>query len=193
MKNVCVYCGSSDSVPANFFTAARSLGVSLAKNGLRVIYGGGKTGLMGAVAQSALEAGGEVIGIIIHAMNTPALAQQGLTRLEVTDTMHNRKARMYELSDAFIALPGGIGTFDELFETLTWGQIGLHSKPVGLMNVDGYYDPLLEMLDRATQNGFIFEEHRSALASSPQPEALLAALRAYEHPAEAVKRWMRQE
>ena len=126
----------------------------LARRGLTIIYGGGKTGLMGALADAALEAGGRVTGVITESMNTPALAHAGITRLEVTATIHQRKARMYALADGYIALPGGYGTLDELFETLTWAQIGEHSKPVGLLNVNGYYDRLLEMLDRATAEGY---------------------------------------
>ena len=126
-------------------------------------------------------------------MNTPALAHTGLTRMEVTATIHQRKARMYALADGYAALPGGYGTFDELFETLTWAQIGEHAKPIGLLNVNGYYDPLLAMLDRATAEGFIFDEHRRALLCASDPESLLDAMLAFDPPVEAVKRWMRQD
>lgn len=192
MDSICVYCGSADGISANFVTAARQTGATLARAGITLIYGGGKTGLMGAVANGVLEAGGQVIGVIVQTMNTPALAHPGLTRMEVTDTIHQRKARMYELADGYIALPGGYGTFDELFETLTWGQIGEHNKPVGLLNVGGYYDPLLMMLDRATQEKFLFAEHRQSLLCDSDPTRLLESMRAYKHSGEAVKRWMRQ-
>jgi uncharacterized protein (TIGR00730 family) len=193
MDSICVYCGSADGISPAFVAAARQTGATLARAGLALIYGGGRTGLMGAVAEAALEAGGQVIGVIVQTMNTPALAHPGLTRLEVTDTIHQRKARMYELAGGYIALPGGYGTLDELFETLTWAQIGEHSKPVGLLNVGGYYDPLLAMLDRALAEKFLFAEHRQALLCDSDPGSLLAAMQSYEHPRDAVKRWMRQE
>jgi uncharacterized protein (TIGR00730 family) len=132
MTSVCVFCGSSDSVHPEYFSAARRMGQILAERGLGLIYGGGKTGLMGALADGAIQAGGEVIGVIVPSMNTPALAHEGLTRMDVSINMHHRKARMHELADAYIALPGGLGTFDELFETLTWSQTGEHEKPVGV-------------------------------------------------------------
>jgi len=193
MDSICVYCGSADGISPAFVAAARQTGATLARSGLALIYGGGRTGLMGAVADAALEAGGQVIGVIVQTMNTPALAHPGLTRMEVTDTIHQRKARMYELAGGYIALPGGYGTLDELFETLTWAQIGEHSKPVGLLNVGGYYDPLLAMLDRALVEKFLFAEHRQALLCDSDPGSLLAAMQSYEHPHDAVKRWMRQE
>ncbi len=192
MNSICVYCGSADGVSADFLAAARQTGATLASAGLTIIYGGGRTGLMGAVADAALEAGGRVLGVITESMNTPALAHPGLTRLEVTPTIHQRKARMYELADAYLALPGGYGTLDELFETLTWGQIGEHAKPVGLLNVNGYYDLLLAMLDRAVEEKFLFPEHRQALLSAEDPVSLLEAMQNHRHPHEAVRRWMRQ-
>ena len=156
MKSICVFCGSSDSVHADYLSAARLLGRTLAERGIRLIYGGGKTGLMGAVADGTLEAGGEVVGIIIPSMNTQALAHIGLTQMDVVQGMHARKARMHELADGYIAMPGGLGTFDELFETLTWAQTGAHEKPVGLFNVRNYYAPLLAAIDHAVEEGFIF-------------------------------------
>jgi len=192
MKSICVFCGSSDLVHADYLAAARQMGRVLAGHGLRLIYGGGKTGLMGAVADGALEADGEVIGVIIPSMNTAALAHKGLTQMQVVADMHTRKARMYELADGFIALPGGFGTFDELFEILTWGQIGAHKKPVGLLNVRNYYEPLLAALDHAVEEGFIFREHRQALCCEVEPEALLDAMANHKYPQEAAKRWMRE-
>ena len=191
MKSICVFCGSSDSVHADYKSAAHFMGRVLAERGIRLIYGGGKTGLMGAVADGALEAGGEVIGVIIPSMNTLALAHDGLTRMDVPPDMHARKARMHELAEGYIALPGGFGTFDELFETVTWAQTGAHEKPVGLLNVKNYFAPLLAAIDHAVEEGFIFKEHRAALVCESDPNKLLDAMAEYEHPHDAVKRWLR--
>ena len=193
MQSICVYCGSANQASPHYFESARLVGETLARRGLSLVYGGGKTGLMGAVANGVLSQGGQVIGVITRGMNTPELAHTGLTRLEVTGTIHQRKARMYELADGYIALPGGYGTIDELFETLTWGQIGEHHKPVGLLNVNGYYDPLLEMLNRALAEKFLFPEHRKALLCESDIEKLLDGMQAYQPPYEAVARWMRQD
>ena len=193
MKSICVYCGSARQASQKYFVAARRMGETIARGGLTLVYGGGRTGLMGAVADSALAAGGQVIGVITEGMNTPELAHTRLTHLEVTATIHQRKARMYALADGYLALPGGYGTLDELFETLTWAQIGEHHKPVGLLNVEGYYEPLLEMLDRAVAEKFLFPEHRGALLCASEPEALLELMNSHVYPHEAVERWMRQE
>jgi len=193
MKNICVYCGSADNIHPDYRLAGRLMGRMLAESGIRLIFGGGKTGVMGAVADGALEAGGEVIGVIVESMNKPALAHAGLTRLEVTLTIHERKARMYSLSDGYIALPGGFGTFDELFETVTWGQIGVHEKPIGLLNVRNYFDPLMAMVMHAEREGFVFPEHRQMLCLADTPQDLLACMEKHQHPVDAVKRWMRDE
>jgi uncharacterized protein (TIGR00730 family) len=193
MNSICVFCGSSDSVHADYLAGAYKMGATLAQRGIRVVFGGGKTGLMGAVANGALEAGGEVIGVIIPSMHTAPLAHQGLTRMDVTPSMHARKARMHELSDGFIALPGGYGTFDELFEAITWAQTGAHEKPIGLLNIRNYYAPLLAAIDHAVAEGFVFKEHRESLRCESEPEKLIDALTNYEHDTEAVKRWMREE
>ena len=193
MRSVCVFCGSSDSVHSDYKSAARAMGAILAERGIRLIYGGGKTGLMGAIADGALATGGEVIGVIITSMNTPALAHDGLTRMEVPPDMHARKGRMHELADGYIALPGGFGTFDELFETITWAQTGAHQKPVGLLNVRDYYAPLLAAMDHAVEEGFVFKEHRDSIFCDSDPSRLLDAMATYEHPHEAVKRWMRED
>ncbi|RJP55121.1 MAG: TIGR00730 family Rossman fold protein [Anaerolineaceae bacterium] len=192
MDSICVFCGSSDSVHADYLAGARTMGRLLAQRGIRLIFGGGKTGLMGAVADGALEAGGEVIGVIIPSMNTGPLAHAKLTSMEVTPTMHARKARMHELAQGFIALPGGYGTFDELFETITWSQTGAHEKPIGLLNLRNYYAPLLTAIDHAVAEGFVFREHRESLFCESDPEKLLDAMENYQHPHEAVKRWMRE-
>ena len=193
MKSICVFCGSSDTVHADYMTGARFMGRTLAERGIRLIYGGGKTGLMGAVADAVLEAGGEVIGVIIPSMNTKALARIGLTRMDVALDMHARKARMHELADGYIAMPGGFGTFDELFETVTWAQTGAHEKPVGLFNMKNYYAPLLAAIDHAVEEGFIFKEHRDVLFCDADPHTLIDRMEKYEHPHAAVKRWMREE
>lgn len=192
LSAICVFCGSSDAVHADYLLAARQMGSTLAKNNIRLIYGGGKTGLMGAVANGIIENGGEAVGVIIPSMNTPALAQANLARMEVEPTMHARKARMHELSDGFIALPGGFGTLDELFETLTWKQIGEHGKPVGLLDVRSYFQPMMKMVEHAEKEGFIFKEHREGLLCNPDPNTLLNEMKTHIHPEEAVKRWMRE-
>ena len=193
MKSICVFCGSADAVHSDYKSAARTMGILLAERGIRLVYGGGKTGLMGAVADGALSVNGEVIGVIISSMNNQALAHDGLTRMDVAPDMHARKARMHELADGFIALPGGYGTFDELFETITWSQIGHHQKPIGLLNPKNYYAPLLAAIDHAVNEGFVFKEHRNSLCCDADPNKLLDAMAEYEHPHEAVKRWMRSE
>ncbi len=187
IRSVCVYSGSSDHVPAIYVDAARAMGRAIARRGWRLVYGGGGTGLMGALADAALEAGGEVWGIIPEHFYKPGLAHMGLTHLEVVPDMHTRKARMAALADAFIALPGGLGTLEELFEALTWAQIGLHYKPVGLLNWHGFYDKLIEFLDYATQEGFLYTRHRALLLVDGSPERLLDALVAFEHP--RVPKW----
>lgn len=192
MNSICVFCGSSDTVHADYLSAARTMGMTLAERGIQLIYGGGKTGLMGAVADGVLEAGGEAIGVIIPSMNTRALAHDGLSRMDVTPDMHGRKARMHELADGYVAMPGGFGTFDELFETVTWAQTGAHEKPVGLLDVRNYYVPLLAAIDHAVVEGFIFTEHRNALFCESDPNKLLDAMAQYDHPRAAVKRWLRE-
>lgn len=192
MNSICIYCGSSDSIHPDYKRAAREMGRFLAGRGIRVVFGGGKTGIMGALADGALEAGGEVIGVIVESMNTPALAHAGLTRLEVAPDMHARKARMYALADGYIALPGGFGTFDELFETITWGQIGVHQKPIGLLDTRGYFRPLWAAIEHAEREGFIFPEHRRMICLAEHPEDLLRCMSNHRHPEEAVRRWMRQ-
>jgi uncharacterized protein (TIGR00730 family) len=193
MKSICVFCGSSDTIHPDYILSARLMGRTFAERGIRLIYGGGKTGLMGAVADGVLEAGGLVVGVIIPSMNTAALAHIGLTQMDVVEGMHARKARMHELSAGYIAMPGGLGTFDELFETITWAQTGAHEKPVGLFNVRNYYAPLLAAIDHAVSEGFIFQEHRDALFCEADPNVLIDKMAQYEHPREAVKRWLREE
>jgi uncharacterized protein (TIGR00730 family) len=189
VNSICVYCGSSDSVHADYLEAASNLGAVIAGRGLRIIYGAGCTGLMGALADGALQAGGEVIGVIPRRFNTPTSAHRGLTELEVVDTIHQRKARMIEKADAFIALPGGFGTLEELFEVLTWAQIGFHCKPVGLLNIRDYFAPLLKLIKLAQLEGFIYDEHRVLLTCHEYPDNLLETLTTYQRPAE-LERWL---
>lgn len=193
LSAVCVFCGSAPGHSPKYRDAAQRLGAALANAGITLIYGGGKTGLMGALANAVLAEGGQVVGVITRAMNTPELAHHGLSRLDVTTTLHERKATMHHLANAYIALPGGYGTLDELFETLTWGQVGEHEKAVGLLNVDGYFAPLLAMLDRAVTDGFLYAEHRNALLSAADPRELLDSMNQHAHPTEACVRWMKQE
>ncbi len=161
--SVCVYCGSSTGNRADYTEAARALGTLLAKRQVRLVFGGGSVGLMGVLADAVLEAGGKVTGVIPHSLRTAELAHEGVTEMIAVDSMHARKQRMVELADAFIALPGGIGTMDELFETWTWLQLGIHAKPVGLLNVGGYYDPLIAFLRQMSEHGFLRQEHLESL------------------------------
>lgn len=190
-KRICVYCGSSDKIHPEYYEAAYKMGAAVARRGFELWYGAGSTGLMGSVAQGALEAGGKVVGVIPQIFNTPELAHSGLTRLEVVDNMHQRKERLAVQSDMFVALPGGYGTFEELFEILTWSQIGLHQKPIGLLNVRGYFDPLLAMVDHAHAEGFIYDEHRALLACAEYPDVLLDALAQYQ-PQSGPNRWLKR-
>jgi uncharacterized protein (TIGR00730 family) len=192
LRSICVYCGSADNVHPEYLAAADMMGVLLARSGIRLVYGAGKTGMMGAVANGALRAGGEVIGIVPENLNTPVLIHSGLTQLEVLPDIQVRKARMSALADAFIALPGGYGTLDELFETLTWAQIGLHTKPVGLLNTRGYYDPLLAFIERVRADGFIYDSHRDLLAADANPEALLKKLSTFTLP-DGLDKWVNRD
>jgi uncharacterized protein (TIGR00730 family) len=176
MRTLCVFCGSNAGSAAFYAEATRRFGEVLAANGLGVVYGGGHVGLMGVLADAVLRAGGEVVGVIPQALVDRELAHGGLTRLHVVKSMHERKALMADLADGFVALPGGFGTADELMEILTWAQLGLHSKPVGLLQVNGFFDPLLAWLDRCVGEGFVRPEHRRMLVSASDPEALLALL-----------------
>ena len=189
MKSVCVYCGSADGIHPDYYRGAVEMGAYLAKNSLKLIYGAGKTGLMGALADGALSAGGEVIGVVPENLNSAILIHANLTQLEIVKDIQQRKARMNALADALIALPGGYGTFDELFEALTWTQIGLQRKPIGLLNICGYFDPFLAMVDRALEDKFIYPEHRSILAIDNTPAGLIYAMKKFTYP-ENMDRWV---
>ena len=177
MKAVCVYCGSSIGTRTVYAQQAAALGTRLANEGLALVYGGGNVGLMGIVADAALAAGGEVTGVIPEQLVGWEVAHEGLTRLEIVATMHERKARMFDLSDAFVALPGGFGTLDEMFEMLTWRQLGLGDKPCAFLDVDGYFAPLMAMLDRMLQEGFLRAEHRNDLWHGEDIDAWLQWIR----------------
>jgi uncharacterized protein (TIGR00730 family) len=167
------------------------MGQTLARRGLGLVFGGGRVGLMGALADAVLQAGGETIGVIPQALLDKELAHPGLSELHVVETMHRRKALMADLADGFAALPGGFGTADELFEILTWAQLGLHAKPIGLLNVAGYFDPLLAWLDRGIEDGFIRPEHRRLLFETDDCERLIAALQS-NSPAISPEKWIRE-
>lgn len=173
MKTLCVYCGSNAGNDPRYAAAAVSLGKRIAAEGMGLIYGGGNVGLMGIVADAVLEAGGEVIGVIPEHLVRYEVAHKGLTRLEVVGSMHERKARMAELSDGFVAMPGGIGTYEEIFEIWTWAQLGIHTKPLGFYNLDGFYDGLLAFMDKATEDGFVRQTHRHMAVVADRPGALL--------------------
>ena len=176
LTSVCVFCGASTGSNPAYREAAVALGEELARRKLTLVYGGGAVGLMGIVADAALAAGGEVIGIIPESLKSKEIGHNGLTRLEVVDGMHARKARMAELSDAFIALPGGIGTFEEFFETWTWRQLGYHDKPTGLLNQNGYYDALLGFLRHSVASGFMGESQMALIEVDPDWQNLLQTL-----------------
>lgn len=184
LRRICVFCGSSVGARPAYATIARELGRTLAQRGLGVVFGGGKVGLMGVLADAALAAGGEVIGVIPEALVAREIGHNALTKLHVVRSMHARKTLMADLASAFIALPGGYGTFEEFFEAVTWTQLGIHQKPCGLLNVDGYYDALLALLERAVADGFVREANRSLVLHAPDVPTLLAKLEAF-HPAGA--------
>ena len=191
MKSVCVFCGSNPGNDPVYADVARAMGAEIARRGMVLVYGGGAVGLMGIVADAALAAGGEVHGIIPRALREKEVGHYGLTRLEVVETMHIRKARMAELSDGFIAMPGGIGTFEELFEIWTWGQLGIHDKPLAFLNVAGFYDPLATFLDNTVEAGFLKQTHRAMTITDTQPATLLDRMEQYV-PA-ATYKWVEKE
>lgn len=182
MKRIAVYCGSSAGNNARFRETASEVGRLIAEQDLELVYGGGSVGLMGTVADSVLENGGRVTGVIPTFLNTRELAHQGVHDLIVVDTMHERKIRMFELADGFLSLPGGFGTMEELFEMLAWSQLAIHAKPNGILNVDGYYDGLLQCLDHMVASQFLREEDRARALSASDPAELLAAMQAWQPP-----------
>jgi len=191
MKSICVFCGSSLGNREIYREVATEVGKVIAQRQCRLIYGGGNIGLMGVVADAALEAGGEVIGVIPKHLQEREVGHNGLTKLHVVESMHQRKALMADLADAFIALPGGFGTFEEFCEILTWSQLGLHAKPCGLLNVEGFYDPLIALFDRAVDDGFLRPEYRSMVLMAYSADELLMRLSHYK--AAHVDRWLDQD
>ena len=188
VRSVCVFCGASIGANPAYREAAVTLGQAIARRGLTLVYGGGAVGMKGIDADAAMAAGGEVVGIIPQSLLDAEVGHKGLTRLEVVDGMHARKARMAELSDAFIALPGGLGTLEELFEVWTWGQLGYHAKPLGLLDVNGFYEKLGGLLDHIVEEGFVRPQHRAMLLLGQQPDALLDGMNEFVAP--VVPKWV---
>jgi len=191
VENICVFCGSNAGIDGVYAEAARDLARAIAGRGMRIVYGGGNIGLMGVLAEASLAAGVRVTGVIPHALLEREVGHRGLVDLRVVNSMHERKALMAELADAFIALPGGLGTFEEMFEMLTWVQLGIHRKPCGILNVEGFYDSLITFLDHAVITGFLKPEHRGILAVERESRALLDRLAAQRLP--EVRRWIERD
>lgn len=189
MRRVCVFCGSAEGARPEYALAARQLAEVLASRQLGLVYGGGHVGLMGILADAALAAGCEVIGVIPEALHQREIGHEGLTTLHVVGSMHERKAMMSSLADAFIALPGGLGTLEETFEVWTWGQLGWHAKPIGLLDVVGFWEPLITMVDRMVDQGFIQTEYRRMLCVEDEPTRLLDRMSQWRPP--AVPKWIR--
>ena len=190
--NICVYCGSSAGVDREYTRQATALGTEIACRGYGLVYGGGNLGLMGAVSRAAYAAGANVYGIIPGPLAAKEIAGETIGNIEVVETMHQRKARMAELADAFVTLPGGIGTLEELFETISWIQLGIHSKPMGLLNVNGFFDPLRQLLAHQIEQGFIHSRYRQLLVVEEEPTALIDGLLQHETPASSVQ-WITSE
>lgn len=188
MKRVCVFCGSSTGSKSIYAETAQNLGKLLAQNNIGLVYGGGRVGLMGILADSALAASGEVIGVIPKGLFEREVAHTGLTELRFVDSMHQRKAMMEELADGFIALPGGFGTCEEFCEMVTWAQLGIHNKPCGILNVDGFYDSYLSFLDNAVKEGFLRMEHRKLILEDEHSFDLLEKMRDYRPP--SLSKWI---
>ncbi len=191
MKSIAVFCGSSSGVSTVFAQQAYALGKYFAVKEITLVYGGAKVGLMGAVADGALENGGKVIGVLPHFLQTKEVGHEHLTELILVDNMHDRKRKMNELSEGVIMLPGGFGTFEEFFEMLTWAQLGLHKKPIAILNTNGFYDQLLQMIDTMVHNGFVKELHRSIVLNDPEIEPLLEKMKSYVAP--ETGKWIKQD
>lgn len=191
MKSICVYCGSNTGNNPAFADAARAMGRELVRRDWRLVYGGGHVGLMGVVADAVLQAGGQVIGVIPRSLVDREVGHNGLTDLRVVSTMHERKSLMAELSDGFVAMPGGIGTLEELFEAWTWSQLGIHEKPVGLLNVDGFYDGLIQFLQHATRSQFLKPEYVDVLLIDTDSQSLIDRMMSYSPP--RVEKWLKAE
>ncbi len=188
MKQVCIFCGSYPGTQPFYMAAAHAMGLGLAKRNLGLVYGGGRVGLMGAVADGTLARGGKVTGVIPQSLVDRELAHTGLSELRVVTSMHQRKAMMAEIADAFIALPGGFGTLDELFEIITWAQLGFHHKPIALLNISGYFDPLTQFIEHMATEGFIKPVHRKAVLVKDDVDTLLDTIVAYQPP--QLEKWI---
>lgn len=189
LQRVCVYCASNDGARPAYMESARVFGRALAERGIEVVYGGGRAGLMGALADAAMDAGGRVTGVMPHGLVQREVAHQGLTALHVVDSMHTRKAMLAEMADAFVALPGGIGTLEEFFETWTWAQLGVHRKPVGLLDVNGFWAPLTSLITHIADEGFLRGTPRDWLLVHDEAGVMIDALAAFEPP--VTRRWLR--
>lgn len=189
VQRACIFCGSSPGARPAYTEAAEDLGMLLVENGITLVFGGATVGLMGRLADTVVSEGGEAIGVIPQALVDREIAHVGLTDLHVVDTMHERKQRMADLSDAFVALPGGLGTLDELFEIYTWAQLGLHRKPIGLMNVEGYFDGLVGFLEHAVAERFVRDDHREMLIVEEEPAPMLERLKSFD-PASLTPKWI---
>lgn len=189
-RSICIYCGSNPGDNPAYMEAARAMGQLIAGQGHRLIYGGGHVGLMGAAADAALSAGGEVIGVIPRDILEKEVGHGGVTELFTVNSMHERKMKMASLSDSFVALPGGIGTLEEIIEVLTWSQLGFHSKPCAVLNIEGFFNPLFQLLDHMVEHRFLLREHRQQLLSADTPEAVIDAVLA--HKAVNIDKWMDQ-
>lgn len=188
LKSICVFCGSNPGNDPAYLAAATSLGKTIAEQGYKLVYGGAEVGLMGAVADAALEAGGHVIGVMPKALIDKEIEHKGLTELRSVSSMHERKALMADLSDGFIALPGGVGTLEEIFEIWTWAQLGHHDKPLAFMNIAGFYDPLSTFLDHQSDEGFVRKGHRDMAIFSSSAEEILTAFANYDAP--VLQKWV---
>ena len=188
MKRICVYCGSSPGKRPDYIEAARALAQELVNRGIHLVYGGASVGLMGEVANAVLAGGGEVTGVIPKALDAKEISHPGLTELFVVESMHERKSGMAQMSDGFIALPGGLGTLEEIFEVLTWAQLGMHEKPCAMLNVNGYYDGLEKFIDHSVEEGFVRPEHRHLLLIEEDPASLLDSMQTYQPP--GLEKWI---
>ncbi len=191
MNRICVFCGSNPGTNSVYLETAEKVGVFLAEKKIELVYGGGAVGLMGKIADTVMLNGGRVIGVIPKALAEKEVEHGGLTELNVVDSMHRRKAMMEELSDGFIALPGGFGTFEELCEIITWAQLGFHNKPCGFLNIQGYYDPLVELFDKATDEGFVREEHRKLVIIEDEIDEMYKRMKSYQPP--ALEKWLEKD
>ncbi|MBK8149668.1 MAG: TIGR00730 family Rossman fold protein [Acidobacteria bacterium] len=191
MKSITVFCGSNSGFRSEYAEAAKRLGNLFVSDGIRLVYGGGKVGLMGVIADEVMRGGGTVVGIIPDSLERKEVGHREVTELLVVDSMHERKAKMAEFADGFIAMPGGIGTFEEFFEILTWAQLGFHNKPCGILNIAGYYDGLLALCDNAVTEGFLRREHRQLIIEDSDPELLLSKMKEFEPT--HLEKWLQKE